>query len=48
MSPTEGTANMVGATGVGGEAGKIATGVIRDGAKETAKALKENRKDNDS
>lgn len=29
---TEGTANVVGATGVGGETGKIVTGVVAAGA----------------
>lgn len=32
LHATEGTANVVGATGVGGEAGKIATGVVAAGA----------------
>lgn len=47
LHATEGTANIVGATGAGGEAGKIATDVVGAGAKQVAKACKENSKDND-
>ena len=39
---TGGAAKVVGASGVGGEVGKVVTDVVAEGAKVTAKALKEN------